>query len=154
MASKHRALDLDGPPVTDLTRRIMQNVGDRDTTPELAVRRALHRAGLRFVLHDRRLPGRPDIVLPRWKTAIFVHGCFWHRHPGCPYATMPKTRSQFWSEKFERNVARDAANRSELEALGWRVVEVWECDIKKRRFEEPLLSMFRRQPRSRSLTPT
>jgi len=142
MASMRRPSEIDGPPVTDLTRRIMQRVGGRDTSPELEVRRTLHRHGFRFVLHDRRLPGRPDIVLPRWKTAIFVHGCFWHRHPDCRYATMPKTRTEFWMEKFERNVARDAANRRDLERMEWRVLEIWECDVNRRRFEEPLLMLF------------
>lgn len=76
---------------------------------------------------------------------IFVHGCFWHRHPGCRYATMPKTRTEFWARKFERNIERDASNRRELELLGWRVLEIWECDVKKHCFEEPLLSEFKEQ---------
>lgn len=129
-------------PVSDLTRRIMRSVASRDTSPEMAVRRTLHRHGLRFRLHDRRLPGTPDIVLPRWKTVVFVHGCFWHRHESCRYATLPKTRAKFWQEKFARNVERDFVNRRALENLGWRVVEVWECDIKKSRFTEPLLALF------------
>jgi DNA mismatch endonuclease (patch repair protein) len=143
MAFMRRPAEIDGPPVAELTRRIMQRVRGRDTSPELKVRRALHGHGLRFVLHDSRLPGRPDIVLPRWNTVIFVHGCFWHRHRDCRYATTPKTRTEFWKEKFERNVARDTANRRDLERMGWRVLEVWECDVKKRRFEEPLLALFK-----------
>ncbi|MCX5511915.1 very short patch repair endonuclease [Kaistia algarum] len=121
----------------------MQRVGSRDTRPELVVRRALHAAGFRFRLHDRSLPGTPDIVLARWRTAIFVHGCFWHRHEGCRYSGMPKTRTDFWSMKFDRNVERDRANRKELQAAGWCVVEVWECEIKRRTFLEPLLSRIR-----------
>lgn len=129
-------------PVSDLTRRIMSRVSSRNTSPEIAVRRALHRAGLRFRLHEAKIPGRPDIVLPRWKTVIFVHGCFWHRHADCRYASVPKTRTAFWLEKFERNVARDAASRKKAEEMGWRVLEVWECDVKKNRFKEPLLAHF------------
>jgi DNA mismatch endonuclease (patch repair protein) len=108
----------------------MGRVRQRDTDPELRVRRALHAAGLRFRVQRRDLPGRPDIVLPRHRIAIFVHGCFWHRHPGCRMATMPKTRADFWSAKFERNVQRDESNVAQLIALGWRVVVVWECETK------------------------
>nr|WP_297511086.1 DNA mismatch endonuclease Vsr [uncultured Caulobacter sp.] len=120
----------------------MSRVSSRNTSPEMAVRRALHRAGLRFRLHEANMPGRPDIVLPRWKTVIFVHGCFWHRHADCRYASIPKTRTALWLEKFERNVARDAVNRRKAEEMGWRVLEVWECDVKKDRFKEPLLAHF------------
>lgn len=118
------------PPITELTRRIMSRVSSRDTTPELVVRRALHRAGLRFRLHDRRLPGTPDIVLSRWRTVVFVHGCFWHRHPGCRKATMPKTRTEFWQSKFDRNVERDGQALISLRALNWRAEVVWECETK------------------------
>lgn len=113
--------------VDPLRRRIMRRVRGRDTGPELAVRRFLHRAGYRFRLHDRRLPGSPDLVLRRHRTVVFVHGCFWHRHPGCRRTTTPKTRRAFWQTKFAANVARDAAAVRALEALGWRVVVVWEC---------------------------
>ena len=113
--------------VDPLRRRIMRRVRGRDTGPELAVRRFLHRAGYRFRLHDRRLPGSPDLVLRRHRTVVFVHGCFWHRHPGCRRTTTPKTRRDFWLTKFADNVARDASAVRALEALGWRVVVVWEC---------------------------
>lgn len=108
---------------------MMSGIRAKDTKPEKLVRSALHRAGFRFRLHDKRLPGRPDIVLPRYKTVIFVHGCFWHRHPGCKYAATPKTRTEFWQKKFEDNVHRDAEVRAALEADGWRVVVVWECEV-------------------------
>lgn len=113
--------------VDALRRRIMRRVRGRDTGPELAVRRFLHRAGYRFRLHDRRLPGSPDLVLRRHRTVVFVHGCFWHRHRGCRRTTTPKTRREFWRRKFTANVARDAAAVRALETLGWRVVVVWEC---------------------------
>jgi DNA mismatch endonuclease (patch repair protein) len=118
------------PPVEALTRRIMQNVRGRDTVPELAVRRWLHARGLRFRLHRTDLPGKPDIVLPGRRVAIFVHGCFWHRHRGCKRATTPKTRRAFWSKKFQENVARDARNERALRRLGWRVLIIWECETR------------------------
>ena len=108
----------------------MSRIKGRNTGPELRLRSLLHHAGFRFRLHAKDLPGRPDIVLPRYRTAIFVHGCFWHRHPGCRNATTPSTRPEFWQEKFESNVSRDARNRAELEAAGWKVETVWECELK------------------------
>lgn len=109
--------------------RMMAGIRGRDTAPELALRRALHRAGLRFRVHAKELPGRPDIVLPRWRAVVQVHGCFWHRHPGCRYATSPATRPEFWTAKFAGNVERDARNHAALRALGWRVATVWECAL-------------------------
>jgi DNA mismatch endonuclease (patch repair protein) len=106
----------------------MRRVRQRGTKPELVVRRALHGMGFRFRLHRRDLPGRPDIVLPRRRAVIFVHGCFWHRHPGCSRATTPKTRTQYWLPKFAENEARDAKAIAALEAAGWRVRVVWECE--------------------------
>ncbi|RLP24864.1 DNA mismatch endonuclease Vsr [Mesorhizobium sp. YM1C-6-2] len=108
----------------------MSRIRGRDTAPEMLLRSLLHRAGFRFRLHARQLPGRPDVVLPRYRTAIFVHGCFWHRHPGCRNATTPTTRREFWQEKFDGNVSRDARNRIALEAAGWTVLTVWECKLK------------------------
>lgn len=108
----------------------MSRIRDRDTGPELRLRSLLHRAGFRFRLHAKKLPGRPDIVLPRYRTAIFVHGCFWHRHSGCRNATTPSTRVEFWQEKFDSNVRRDSRNRADLEAAGWTVMTVWECELK------------------------
>ena len=107
----------------------MSRIRSRDTKPELALRKALHGRGFRFRLHDRRLPGKPDIVLPKHRTVIFVHGCFWHRHPGCKIATTPKTNTDFWIDKFDRNMARDKGNSEALIAAGWRVIVVWECEL-------------------------
>ena len=113
-------------------RRCMSNIRGKDTKPELLVRSFLHRSGFRFRLHRKDLPGRPDFVLPRYRTVIFVHGCFWHRHPGCPKATVPEVRKEFWEEKFRRNVERDRRSRRALEDLGWRVIVLWECRISDR----------------------
>jgi DNA mismatch endonuclease (patch repair protein) len=109
----------------------MQRVRRRDTKPEMVVRRLAHDLGLRFRLHRRDLPGTPDLVFPRHKVAIFVHGCFWHRHPGCRHASTPKANVEFWNDKFRRNVNRDARKEAELRDLGWRVVLVWGCEIHK-----------------------
>lgn len=108
----------------------MSRIRSRNTAPELRLRSLLHRAGFRFRLYANKLPGRPDIVLPKYRTVIFVHGCFWHRHPGCRYTTTPSTRAEFWQEKFDGNVRRDARNRADLKAAGWTVVTVWECELK------------------------
>lgn len=105
----------------------MSRIRSSNTAPEVALRRAMHALGFR--LHSKGLPGKPDIVLPRYKTVIFVHGCFWHRHRGCKVATTPKTNTEFWVEKFDRNVVRDARTREQLERLGWRVIVVWECEL-------------------------
>ncbi len=107
----------------------MSRIRSSNTAPEVALRRALHALGFRFRLHRKDLPGKPDIVLPRYKTAIFVHGCFWHRHDGCKVANTPKSNTEFWTEKFDRNVARDIRAREMLEAKGWKVIVVWECEL-------------------------
>lgn len=119
----------DDPPIRPERSALMARVGQKDTKPELVVRRALHRLGFRFRLHRRDLPGRPDIVLPKYRTAIFVHGCFWHRHPGCRRTTTPKTRTAFWRGKFEANILRDRKATEALEAAGWKVIVVWECEV-------------------------
>jgi DNA mismatch endonuclease (patch repair protein) len=108
----------------------MRSIKKRDTRPELLVRRALHAAGLRFRLHRPDLPGSPDIVLPGRRLALLVHGCFWHQHPGCRLCRQPRGNTEYWLPKLARNVARDARARSELEALGWRVLIVWECETR------------------------
>lgn len=113
--------------------RMMSGIRGSHTSPELAVRRALFAAGIRYRLHARNLPGRPDIVLPRAKLAIFVHGCFWHRHPGCRYAYMPRSNIGFWKEKFESNVARDRRNLRTIRKSGWKALVIWECQINERR---------------------
>ena len=107
----------------------MSRIRSTNTLPEVVVRRALHASGFRFRLHCKELPGKPDIVLPRHKTVVLVHGCFWHRHHDCKIATNPKSNSDFWRKKFDRNVARDAHCREQLEARGWRVIVVWECEL-------------------------
>ena len=109
----------------------MAGIGSRHTRPELAVRRVVHRMGYRFRLHRRDLPGRPDLVLPRHRLALFVHGCFWHRHEGCANCTNPKTRPEFWAAKFEQNRARDARVTAALGSAGWRVLTVWECEAER-----------------------
>uniref|UniRef100_UPI0035B36DEF very short patch repair endonuclease n=1 Tax=Paenirhodobacter enshiensis TaxID=1105367 RepID=UPI0035B36DEF len=109
--------------------RMMASVRRRDTKPEIAVRKALHAAGFRFRVDVRSLPGSPDIVLARWKTAVFVHGCFWHRHDGCFHAATPATRPEFWQSKFDANVARDRKSEEALLHLGWKVAIVWECGL-------------------------
>lgn len=109
--------------------RMMSGIKGTNTKPELLLRRALHARGFRFRIHDSRLPGRPDIVLSKWQVVIEVRGCFWHRHEGCPKATIPATNVDFWQEKFLSNVARDRANADALVVAGWRVLVVWECAI-------------------------
>jgi DNA mismatch endonuclease (patch repair protein) len=106
----------------------MAQVRRTDTKPEFNVRRLLHRMGLRFRLHRKELPGRPDIVLPKWRTVIFVHGCFWHRHRGCRRTTTPEANRDFWLRKFAQNKLRDRRNQKDLRAQGWRVLVVWECE--------------------------
>jgi DNA mismatch endonuclease (patch repair protein) len=106
----------------------MSRIRGKDTRPEMRVRSLLHRMGFRFRLHRKDLPGKPDIVLPAYGTVIFVHGCFWHRHPGCRFAYTPKSRVDFWLTKFQRNVERHVEVTVELEELGWRVVVIWECE--------------------------
>ena len=110
--------------------RIMARIRCRDTTPERAVRRALCQLGFRYRLHSGKLPGRPDIVIRRLRVVIFVHGCFWHRHPGCRLAYTPKSNVEFWQHKLQGNVARDARNHELLTGQGWRVVVIWECETR------------------------
>ena len=111
--------------------RIMSAVRAADTSPEMVVRRALHALGYRFRLHRRDLPGTPDIVLPRHRTAVFVHGCFWHHHQGCPKSRLPTTNTEFWQRKIADNVRRDRRRARQLRAMGWRVLTVWECQAHK-----------------------
>lgn len=108
---------------------MMGGIGSKNTQPELAVRRALHALGFRFRLHSSDLPGKPDIVLAKWKAVIFVHGCFWHGH-NCSLFKLPSTRPEFWNNKIRRNTERDRETIEKLKALGWRVLTVWECSLK------------------------
>ncbi len=105
----------------------MSRIKGKDTTPELRVRSTLHKLGYRFRLHRKDLPGKPDIVLPKYRTVIFVHGCYWHRHPGCKYAYTPKSRVEFWTKKFQENVERDRINDEALKIAGWKIWIIWEC---------------------------
>lgn len=109
----------------------MKLIRSVDTKPEMAVRRALHRAGYRFRLHEKRLPGRPDLVFRGRRKVVFVHGCFWHQHAGCPACHIPKSRSGYWAEKLQRNAARDQERQAALEADGWSVLVVWECEARR-----------------------
>ena len=123
---------------------IMAGIRGRNTAPEHAVRRIAHRMGLRFRLHRKNLPGRPDLVFPKRRLAVFVHGCFWHRHEGCRYAYTPKSRVAFWTEKFAQNVDRDKRNEQVLRDLGWRVLVVWECETRdKENIEQRLAELIR-----------
>lgn len=108
----------------------MAGIKGKNTKPELALRRALHARGFRYRLHSSKVHGRPDLVLPKHGAVVFVHGCFWHRHDGCHYATTPSTRTEFWQAKFEANMARDSAVRVALLEAGWRVVTIWECALR------------------------
>ena len=118
----------------------MGRIPSCDTRPEIIVRSALHRLGFRFRLHGKVLPGKPDIVLPKWRHVIFVHGCFWHRHPRCSLARIPKSRVAFWRDKLEGNRRRDIVTRRAIRRMGWKVFVVWECQLKD---EQRLLRKLR-----------
>ena len=120
----------------------MARVRSKDTGPELAVRRLLHRLGYRYRLHRTDLPGKPDICFPSRRKAIFVHGCFWHRHEGCARTRTPKTRTSFWERKFETNVVRDRLNIADLREIGWETMVVWECETKELEALVPRLVEF------------
>ena len=124
---------------------IMSRIRGRGTKPEVIVRRIAHRLGFRFRLHRKDLPGRPDMVFPRHRAVIMVHGCFWHRHPGCKHASAPKTRESFWKNKLEDNVARDRRNETALRDLGWRVLVIWECETKDSETVADRIESFLRQ---------
>ena len=108
----------------------MSRIRSKNTKPEMIVRKYLHGQGFRYRLHVKDLPGKPDIVLPRVKTAILVHGCFWHQHPGCSKASLPTSNREFWVDKLSRNVERDGEKKKQLVELGWKVIEIWECELK------------------------
>ncbi len=110
--------------------RMMTGIKGKNTKPELVVRKYLHSRGLRYRLHAKDLPGKPDLVFPKFKAIVFIHGCFWHQHSGCKYATTPSSRKGFWAKKLSENAARDACQIAALTALGWRVFVVWECELR------------------------
>lgn len=118
---------------------IMSHIRGKNTKPELLVRSLLHRAGFRFRLHRKELPGKPDIVLPKYKTVVFVHGCFWHGHQGCSKAALPQTNTAFWQEKLAKNASRDARTHALLRQDGWKVIVVWQCEIAQLRRDPDIL---------------
>lgn len=120
----------------------MSQIKGKDTKPELLVRQYLHTQGLRYRLHDKALPGKPDLVLPKYKTIVFVHGCFWHKHEGCRYFVVPKTRTDFWLNKIGKNVVNDERQQAELSAAGWKVLTVWECELKPAVRERTLMELY------------
>lgn len=115
---------------TEVRSRMMASIKGRDTKPEIVVRRYLHARGFRFRLHSKDLPGKPDIVLPKWNAVVLIQGCFWHGHVGCPYFRIPGTRTEFWREKIDANARRDACNEKALRSRGWRIAVIWECALK------------------------
>jgi DNA mismatch endonuclease, patch repair protein len=130
--------------------RLMSRVRSKNTKPELAVRRLMHSMGYRFRLHRRDLPGCPDLILPAYRTALFVHGCFWHRHSRCRKASKPSTHVDFWAKKFQANVTRDRRNRDRLRRAGWRVIVIWECQT---RHEDKLRGILKRSLPKRKRRP-
>jgi DNA mismatch endonuclease (patch repair protein) len=119
----------------------MSQVRSKNTKPELMVRKFLFSLGFRFRLHDKKLPGKPDIVLPKYKTVVFVHGCFFHGHEGCRYATIPETRTEWWAEKIAGNRRRDNENCDKLQAAGWKVITVYGCELKPSNYASTLLQL-------------
>ena len=125
--------------------RLMRRIKAKDTKPEMVVRKLLHGLGYRYRLHRKDLPGTPDLVFPSRRKVIFVHGCFWHRHPGCKRATTPKTRKTFWEEKFRNNMRRDAHAIERLQAEGWSILIVWECETNEtQRLERRIVAYLER----------
>jgi DNA mismatch endonuclease (patch repair protein) len=128
--------------VDNVTRsQMMAGIRGKNTKPERVIRTALHSAGFRYRVHVTDLPGTPDIVFPKYKAVILVHGCFWHRHSGCWWTTTPSTNTEFWLAKFDQNVKRDAKNISDLRGLGWRVAVVWECSLRLQQQEDVALAL-------------
>lgn len=114
----------------------MSRIRSSNTKPEEIVRKYLFSKGFRYRKNDKRLPGKPDIVLPKYKTVIFINGCFWHKHTGCKYFSWPKSNIEYWENKITRNVQRDSENYEKLKAMGWRVLIVWECELRKEHFQK------------------
>ena len=122
----------------------MQQIKGKNTKPELLVRKYLHAQGFRYKLHDNTLPGKPDLVLPKYKTVIFIHGCFWHGHTNCNYFTIPKTRTQWWTEKINKNRLNDANARKLLKKDGWKIITIWECKLKPAKLEQTLAALVKK----------
>ncbi len=126
----------------------MARIKSKDTKPEMRVRRALHAAGLRYRLHEKRLPGRPDLVFSSMRIALFVNGCFFHQHPGCPHARMPKSRLDFWRAKLTSNIERDKRNQTALKSAGWTVIVTWECETRDAENLSALVQEIQRMKRA------
>lgn len=122
----------------------MSRIKGKDTKPEMVVRKFLHAQGYRYRLHDKKLPGKPDIVLPKYKTVIQIHGCFWHGHEGCKYFVIPKTKTEWWTEKIQKTKGKDLINKEILEKSGWKVIVLFECDLKPKKQEETLLNLLKK----------
>jgi DNA mismatch endonuclease (patch repair protein) len=122
----------------------MSQIRSRNTKPEMLVRKFLHAQGFRFKLHDKKLPGKPDIVLPKYKTVIFIHGCFWHGHKDCRYFVVPKTRTDWWLNKINSNIVNDTKAVKALRKDGWRIINLWECNLKPPKLERALLSLLKK----------
>ena len=120
----------------------MSKIRSANTKPELLLRKRLFAEGFRYRINDRKLPGKPDLVFKKYNTVIFVHGCFWHGHQDCRYFVVPKTRTEFWTEKINGNKERDQRNNALLKQAGWNVITVWECDMKKNTFEDTLVKIL------------
>ena len=126
----------------EIRSKNMAAIKGRNTKPEMLVRKFLHANGYRYKLHDKSLPGKPDIVLPKYKTVIFVHGCFWHGHKNCKYYVVPKTRTEWWLNKINGNVANDTKALKALKKGGWKIIAIWECDLKSAKVEETLNTLL------------
>jgi DNA mismatch endonuclease (patch repair protein) len=122
----------------------MSRIKGKNTKPEVLVRKFLFSQGFRYKLHDKKLPGKPDIVLPKYKTVIFVHGCFWHGHKGCKYFVVPKTRTEWWLNKINGNAERDKKAIKELKKLGYKIINIWECELKSKKISRTLSSLEKR----------
>jgi DNA mismatch endonuclease, patch repair protein len=122
----------------------MSRIKGKDTKPEMLVRKFLHANGFRYKLHDKKLPGKPDIVLPKYKTVIFVHGCFWHGHANCKYFTIPKTRTEWWMDKINTNKANDTKAIRALKKDGWKIITIWECALKTAKVEKTLKNLLKK----------
>ena len=122
----------------------MSQIRSRNTKPEMLVRKFLHAQGFRYKLHDKKLPGKPDIVLPKYKTVIFIHGCFWHGHKDCRYFVIPKTRTEWWLNKINSNIANDTRSAKALKKSGWKIIHLWECNLKPIKAERALLSLLKK----------
>lgn len=120
----------------------MAQIKSKNTKPEMLVRKFLFSKGFRYRLHDKKLPGKPDIILSKYKTVIFVHGCFWHGHEGCKYFVIPKTRTEWWLAKINRNIANDLKTQQALQNAGWKIINIWECELKSTKIEASLQNLI------------